>query len=204
MIVLGAGGFAKQLVDVVVSHLLPREELFFFDDTASSRSLFLEKFKVVNLIDEASQLLNINSRFCLGLGGVSSRQTLTHKFEQMGGNIETIVSEDANISQFDVVIEKGCTILANCLIEPSTRIGKGCLLNVGVIVTHDCAVGSFCEFGPGVILCGRVRVENNVFIGAGAVILPDVVVGEGATVAAGAVVNKDVAPYKTVRGVPAK
>lgn len=196
MVVVGAGGFAKQLIDILVEKGF-RGNLVFFDNTPSAPSKFLEEFEVVNTV-------NAPFEFCLGLGGPANRKLLFEKFIGLGGKPVTIVSPHSLISGFSTQIGEGATVLSNVIIEASCSVGKGTLINVNSAVTHDCEIGDFCELGPGVTVCGRVRIGNNVFIGAGATLLPDVQVGDNVIIGAGSLVTRNIDAGERVKGVPAK
>ena len=196
MVVVGAGGFAKQLIDILVEKGY-REDLVFFDNTPSAPSMFLEEFEVVNDVRGPFQ-------FCLGLGGTANRKLLFEKFIGLGGEPVTVISPHSLVSHFSTLIGEGATILSNVIIEASCQVGKGTLINVNSAVTHDSEIGDFCELGPGVTICGRVRIGSNVFIGAGATVLPDVRIGNNVIIGAGSLVTRNIDAGEKVKGVPAK
>ena len=203
MIVIGAGGFAKQLIDIMCE-AFPHTALSFYDDTDASPGIFLNKFDVLKTPSEAKEVLTMDPAFVLGLSGPRNREIMANKFLAMGGELTSVISRHAQVSNFDSTIGKGVTILSHVVIESSVEIGPGCLLNLNCLVTHDSKVGAFCEFGPGVIICGHAHIGNNVFIGAGAIVLPNVNIEDNVVIGAGAVVNRNVGPGQKVMGIPAK
>lgn len=203
MIIIGAGGFAKQLIDVLCDSF-PRTAMHFYDDTEDSQASFLNKFDVLKTPSTAMERLSQDPSFVLGLSGPRNREMMANKFLAMGGELTSVVSSHARISNFDSTLGKGVTILSQVVIESSVGIGTGSLLNLNCLVTHDSEVGEFCEFGPGVIICGHAKIGNKVFIGAGAIVLPHVSIGDNAVIGAGAVVNRNVEAGQKVMGIPAK
>lgn len=201
MIVVGAGGFARQVIDILDKS---DDELVFFDNTDHAPDAFLEIFPVIKTIEAASQHLRTDRKFCIAVGGPANRQKLYDLFISMGGEASNIIAPSAIISKFNVEIGSATCLLNNVVVEPNVKIGKGCAINISVNITHDCEVGDFCELGPAVTLCGNVRLANNVFIGAGATVLPRITIGDNCIIGAGALVNRDVPSNTKVVGVPAR
>lgn len=201
MIVVGAGGFARQVIDILDKS---DDKLVFFDNTDQAPAAFLGIFPVLTSIESAAEHLKTDRKFSIAVGGPGNRQKLYHLFLNMGGEPAKIIAPSAIISRFNVEIGSATCILNNVVVEPNVKIGTGCAINISVNITHDCIVGDFCELGPAVTLCGNVELGNNVFIGAGATVLPKVKIGDNCIIGAGALVNRDVPANTKVVGVPAR
>lgn len=205
MLVIGAGGFAKQLLDVF-EQIGENVDLVFFDDISINLPEKLyNKFIIVRSFAEAEKYFeNISPQFCLGIGDPNKRKKLADKFSAIGGELKSVISPLARVGKYDVKIAPGVTILTGSIIENGVHIGKGSLINLNCTITHDCVIGDFCEISPGVHLSGKCKIGNYCFIGTGAVLLPRVKIGDNAIIGAGAVVTKNVPSEQTVVGVPAK
>ncbi len=205
LLIVGAGGFAKELLVAVRECGLYSEILFFDDVTENSESIFLGCFRVIKSIEEVEQRFAAGERkFSVGVGKPNDRESLTKKFEAIGGVPETIISPSAIIGEYDNVIHRGTCILSGSVIETSNTIGQGVLLHVGSFVSHDVTIGDFCEISPRANLLGGVTLGKRCRVGTNATILPRVKLGDDVTVGAGAVVTKDVPSGVTVKGVPAR
>jgi sugar O-acyltransferase (sialic acid O-acetyltransferase NeuD family) len=204
MLVAGANGFAKQLLDVLLQNNI-QEELIFFDDvTVPAPVKLLDRYPVINNITEAAELFKTNPSFVLGVGTPGARNKLFEVLSKIGGQSITVISPYAIIGRENISIGLGSAILTGVIIESGVSIGKNCLINLRAIITHDCSIGDFCELSPGVILSGGVLVGNNSSFGTGAIVLPKIQIGNNVIVGAGAVVTKNVPDNTTVVGVPAK
>jgi sugar O-acyltransferase (sialic acid O-acetyltransferase NeuD family) len=204
MIIVGAIGFAKQLIEIF-HQKKETKDLFFFDDISKNENESLFGFKIIKNLDDAMRIFrHVSNDFCLGIGGPQLRQTLCDKFEEMGGNLSTVISPFSHISTFVRNIGKGATILTGVIIENDATIGEGSLINVNSVVHHDVEVGNFCEISPGAKLLGGVRLGTKCVVGTNAVILPKVCIGDNVVIGAGAVVTKDINSNATVVGIPAK
>ena len=202
MLIIGAGGFSKQLCSSILMNK-NTEELVFFDSFTSNNQ-FLGTYQILHTNKEAVAYLQKDNRFLLGTGKPALRAKTANEFLELGGVLTTHISNHALISQHVFDIKQGATILPQVLIEPSATIGRGVLLNVNAFIAHDVTIGDFCEISPSAQLLGGCEVGEGTFIGAGAVILPGISVGNNVIIGAGALVNKDVLANKTVVGVPAK
>ena len=204
MIICGAGGFAKQLVEIFYQHGTT-ENLFFFDNITTEAPGTLFGFKVLRSEEEVINIFQTqDNRYCLGVSNPAIRRQMVMLFDKLRGELTTVISKHAFIASNARTIGQGATILTSAIVESNALIGKGVLINTGSSIHHDCEIGDFTEIAPGARILGGAVVKGDAFIGANATILPKIKVAEQAVVGAGAVVNKDVEKGCTVIGVPAK
>lgn len=204
MIIVGARGFAKELLEILDENGQLSNLSFFDDVNPSSPKLLFDKFPILTELDEASNhLINIDSRFALGLGNPSLRAMMYEKFFNLGGIFTSVISNKATIGKYDTFLSEGCNVLSGAVISSSVNLGKGCLVYYNAVIAHDCVINDFVEVSPGAKVLGRVKVGSFSQIGSNATILPDILVGNNVVIGAGAVVNKDVPDNWVVAGVPA-
>ena len=202
MVILGAGGFAKELIDTLISDgNYTKENLCLFDEIDKSKnSLF--GFKVFHTTEEVVNLFEEGlTEFCLGIGTPKSRYDLCKKFEELGGKLITVVSSESIIGHFNVEIGKGSCIMSKSIISNNVTIGKGVLINVDVLAGHDVTIGDFSDISPGVKITGHCQIGKYVTIGTGAVILPKVKIGNNSVIAAGTVIANDIPENSVVVGI---
>jgi sugar O-acyltransferase (sialic acid O-acetyltransferase NeuD family) len=203
MIIVGAGGFATEVLSCVSANQL--KSICFFDDVNPELNLLFGQFKVLKYEKEVSAYFTDYDRaFTIGIGNPKLRQILYEKFIKLGGKFTSVISDKAFIGSYNVELGEGVNILPGVNISNNVHIGKGTMVYYNTNITHDCQIGDFVEIAPGVQILGRVTVGNNTIIGSGAIILPDVTIGKKAVIGAGAVVTKDVQDGQTVMGIPAK
>lgn len=204
MLIIGAKSFASELLEVF--HRLNKlDKLAFYDDISSDLpEMLYDRFPIIQSEEDAKKYFKENGNlFALGLGKPHLRKKVADKFIQLGGELETVISPDANIGHFRVKIGSGCTIMHNALISTKCTLGKGCLVYYNTVITHDCEVGDFVEISPGAMLLGKSKVGSFTHIGANATVLPGITIGENVIVGAGSVVTKDLPDNCMVAGVPA-
>jgi sugar O-acyltransferase (sialic acid O-acetyltransferase NeuD family) len=202
MLIAGAKGFAKQLLDVIFQLGLENGLVFYDDYDPLLTALF--EFPVLKTVEDASDyFLKKGPDFVLGTGNPVLRETMKKRLEQAGGNCISLISPQARIARY-CEIGKGSTILTGAVVENGAIIGEGVLLNLNALVCHDCRIGDFVEISPGSILTGGCMVGDGTFIGSGAVVKPGIRIGNQAIIAAGSVLIRDVPDKAMVAGVPAE
>jgi sugar O-acyltransferase (sialic acid O-acetyltransferase NeuD family) len=198
VVILGTGGHAKELVNVMDKTNF--EQICFFDDTNSELDKFFDKFKILRSKDEFRN----NFDLVIGTGNPQVRKILYDKTKYFGKEYLNIISKTAIIGEQDVKFGWGLNIMHQVFISDSISIGNGTLINRLAGIHHDVQIGSFCEIGPGTSILGGVSIGDSVFIGANSVILPKIKINDNVIIGAGSVVTKEIPANVTVVGVPAK
>lgn len=204
MLIVGAKGFAIELLEVF-HQMNNTNDIVFFDDISNDLpSKIFNQFPVLKSLDEAKNYFKkTNNKFSLGLGGPKNRRIATDKLIAIDGVITSVISPTAVIGHYDNEIEVGSTIMSNVIITNRIKIGKCCLINLACTIGHETIIKDYVELCPAVNVSGNVTIGNSVFIGSNATILPNIKIGNNVVVAAGSVVTKDVPDNCMVAGVPA-
>lgn len=204
MIVAGAKGFAKELLEVLYRDY-KFTDISFYDDVSSDLPGYLyKKFEVIKNKQKLIERLKENNIFSLGVGTPLARYKLYQMFTSINGKVLSIISNRTSIGSFNTTIGDGCTIMDGVKITNDVTIGNCCLINLNSTIGHDCIIGKFCDISPGVNVSGHGKIGNYCTIGTGAVLIPGVKLGNNVVVGAGTVVTKDIPDDSLVVGVPGK
>jgi len=208
MIVIGAKGFAKELLEDLVSEKYSYNEsnLYFFDNISKdiSKKLF-NKFIIITSFTEVKNTFNNNlPEFSIGIGNPKYRKKLSNEFEKMGGKLTTIISQNATLGSFNNQIGTGVVIRNGVQITNNIVIKKGALINLNCTVGHDSIIGEFVELSPNVNISGHCKIGNLTSIGSGSTILPNIKIGKNCIIGAGSVITKNIPDNSVVVGVPGK
>lgn len=205
MLIIGARGFAKEVLDTLDQRQASGNIAFYDDINKDAGDRLYKHFRIIKSFDDVADYFTQNgNEFTLGIGNSKLRNTIYKKFETIGGKFTSTVHPSALIGNHEVSIGSGCNILGGSIISSSVTLGKGCIVYYNAIITHDCIIGDFVEISPAVNILGRVRVGNFSHLGSNSTILPDINIGKNAIIGAGAVVTKDVPDNSMVVGIPAK
>lgn len=206
MLVVGAKGFAKEVLEIIYQQKDDVSgNLVFYDDvTTDGPNELYDRYPILKSKEAAiNYFKTVDNRFVLGIGNPFLRYKLTAIFEALGGELTSTISLKANVGSHGITIGAGCNVFEQTIISNDVTIGKGVIVYYNSLITHDVFVGNFVELSPGAVLLGRSSIGDFTHIGSGATILQDIKIGKGVVVAAGAVVTKDVPDYCMVAGVPA-
>jgi sugar O-acyltransferase (sialic acid O-acetyltransferase NeuD family) len=205
MIIVGAGGFAKEMLDIVMQLNAEKDLAFYDDQNPACPDLIYDRFPVLRNPEAANNYFRkYENKFCVGVGNPANRKLLTEKFITLGGIPATLISPKSVIGHFGITIKLGSFISSQVVIENDVTIGEGCLINLNSTITHDCIIGDYSEISPGVHLSGKTILGEQCFVGTGAVTIPGVVIGDRCIIGAGAVIIGNVPSEMKVAGVPAK
>jgi sugar O-acyltransferase (sialic acid O-acetyltransferase NeuD family) len=204
MLVIGAKGFAKELLEIL-SQNNELDDLAFYDDVnRQGPDLLYDRFPVLKSETEVIRYLSdTDRRFTIGIGNPRLRKKMYDRFTVYSPHFTGVISRYAEIGSFGVTIGAGCNILSGVKISNDVHIGMGCMVYYNSMITHDVRIGDFVEISPGVTLLGRCRIGRFSHLGSGSIVLPDVTVGSNVIIAAGAVVTKALPDNVMAAGVPA-
>ncbi len=204
VIVLGAGGHAKVLIDML--RLRGHEILGIADADAGKLGATHAGCRVIGGDDAVLQHDPGRVRLVNGIGSAGqpqARRRLFDVFRQRGYVFESVTHPSAVIAG-DAVLEEGAQVMAGAVIQPGGRIGMNTIINTSASVDHDCTIGAHVHLAPGAVLSGNVRVGDGTHIGTGACVIQGVAIGENCVIGAGAVVLTNIPAGTRAAGVPAK
>jgi sugar O-acyltransferase (sialic acid O-acetyltransferase NeuD family) len=193
MIIFGASGHAKVLIDCLLSQNLQIDCIF--DDDLNKSTLLGFKVKGKYDINHLK-----NEPIIIAIGDNKIRENIVSKISHSFGKVyhsSAIVSTSASV-------ENGTVVFQNAVIQSDAIIGKHCIINTSANVDHDCIIEDFVHLAPNVTVCGGVKIGKGTLIGAGSVILPNISIGHNVIVGAGSVVTQNISNNSIVFGNPAK
>jgi sugar O-acyltransferase (sialic acid O-acetyltransferase NeuD family) len=196
LILLGHGGFGREMAAWIKVRDLPYRISGFLDDTHGGPD-------ILGPILGHSPGVWGSALYLTCFGDGRPRQCLRKEFESRGARFATVVFPEVT-SASDLSTTRNSIFLGACSISNNVAIGDDVLVQGFAIVGHDVEVGDGCSIGNHAFVGGGAKLGRCSTIHPHAVVLPNVKVGEGAVVGAGSVVIKDVEPYTTVFGAPAK
>ncbi len=204
MLIVGAKGFAKEVIEVLLQNKYENEIVLFDDLNLNINGLLWNKYKILKNETEAKNHLKKNSCFTLGVGNPVLRKKLFSKFNSLGGEVCSTISSFAIIGVNDINIKPGANIMTGSILTASINVGSCALINLNCTVGHDNILGDFIELSPGVHISGNCVIGSFVNFGTNATVLPGIKIGNNVTIGAGSVVTKDIPDNSLVVGVPGR
>jgi sugar O-acyltransferase (sialic acid O-acetyltransferase NeuD family) len=205
MIVVGAKGFAKEILELLYKRN-ELENVAFFDNISTDISdTIFDRFPVLRTNEEVHIFFErYGNKLTLGVGAPNLRKMFYELFSNLGGIPETLISANAVVGHFQTEIGPGCSIMTSSVITNAVKIGKGALINMNATIGHDSFIGDFVEISPGVNVSGNCKIGNLCTLGSNSCILPGILIGDNVTVGAGVVVSKNMPSNSMAVAVPPK
>lgn len=205
MLIIGAKGFAKEVLEILHQQDELKNIVFYDDVNNDIGDVLYNKFPILRTENEVLHYFKTTSNnFTIGFGNPILRFKMYEKFNNLNGTLTTLKSKYSNIGSYEVAIGKGTILMDNVIVSNSVTIGKGCIVYYNATITHDCIIDDFVEISPSVNLLGYVKIGKFTQIGANATVLPNITIGKNVIIGAGAVVTKDIPDNTMVYGSPAK
>ena len=204
VIVLGAGGHARVLIDVLRIRAITVVGITSIE--LQDRNKKLDGINVIGNDEVIFSYTPESVHLVNGIGytgKTEKRRALFEFFKKKGYSFASVIHPSAVISP-DVQLNEGVQVMAGTVIQTGSKIKKNTIINTKVSVDHDCIIGSHVHLAPGVTISGGVQVADDVLIGAGTTIIQGVRIGKKCSIGAGSLVLNNVKDGVTVFGVPAR
>lgn len=191
IIVLGSGGHAKVLIEILRENKIPIAGVTSIDLKQDDEFIGL---KVIGTDDD---LTNYNQGEILLVNGIGSlpgntkRKELSALMKEKGYRFSSVIHRQSVVSS-SAYIHDGAQLMAGSIIQAGSEIGSDTIINTGAIIDHDCLIGRDCHIGPGSALSGGVTVGDGTHIGTGSNIIQNIKIGKNVIIAAGSSVFRNI------------
>lgn len=198
IVILGAGGHAGVIAELLEHKGYKESEIEFLDDSVSEGSCIFGKRvagKIESCLDYPQE-----TKFIIGIGENRIRKALAEKYHLP---YITLVHPKAVIGK-NVSLGQGTVVMAGAIVQNGSTIGMHCIVNTGATVDHDCEVEDYVHISPGCHVGGGVKIAAESWLGIGSCVKNGVEINKRCLLGAGAALVKDVLEEGTYVGVPAK
>jgi UDP-perosamine 4-acetyltransferase len=206
LIILGAGGHARVLMDTLVHQSHNILGITSPDSNNLDHNYNLFDIPIIGNDDE---ILNYgtNSIYLVnGVGMMPGNNThcqLYDKFKNYGYTFARVIHPSAVLAA-NVKIKEGVQIMAGSIIQTGVIVGENTIINTRVAIDHDSYIDKHVHLSPGATISGGVSIGEGAFIGAGSTIIQGIKIAAYCVIGAGSVVTQNVSEGATVMGVPAR
>lgn len=192
LVIIGAGGFGREVVDVVdaINAAAPTFELLGFLDDGDVQHDLLARIGVP-LLGDTRMITELDAEYVIGIGSPDPRRRIDSWARDCGPRAAVLRHPAASVGR-DVSIGDGCIIAAGARLTTHIALGRHVHINLNCTVGHDTIIEDHATLFGGAVVGGGCVIEAGATIGSGAVIVPGVRIGRDATVGAGALVVRDV------------
>ncbi|GJD63944.1 acetyltransferase [Methylobacterium frigidaeris] len=206
LIILGTGGNALDILDLVESRSGPWRVAGFLDDARPAGDT-VAGLPVLGRLGEARLFAeDPETGFVNAIGSEASHRERLAIVARTGLDSErfaTLVHAGAAVSS-RAVLGPGTCVHAGASVAGNVVVGLHVAIGPGTIVGHDTVIEDGAVLAPGCIVSGFVRLGRTCYVGAGSALRQRVAIGDRALIGLGAVVLRDVPAGATVVGNPAR
>lgn len=203
LIIVGAGGFARELLQWVkdINKIENRWVIKgFIDDNPNALKGYDCDFQVIGNIQDWKP--SENEEFALAIAAPKIKEKVVKILKSKNARFADIIHPNARICEFSIHGE-GIVMYPGSALCPNSKVGNFVTL-LSSPIPHDAVVGDYATISSH---CGITRgnyIGRRSFLGDHVSIMPEKKIGDDAYVGIGSVVIRNVPSGKKVFGNPAK
>lgn len=201
IILIGAGGNSKKIIDIIISQNLEIEGIL--DDKFENEIInFYRDTQIIGKINSIEKYKDFN--IIVTIGNIKFRKYFFEKYYDY--NFPNLFHKLCYISE-TAKMGRGIIIHYGVNVGPDTIIANFCHLDTNCIIEHDCILDNNVMICPNVTICGGVKVQDNVFIGASTTIInsshsKEININKNCFIGAGSLITKSISENTLYYGTP--
>jgi len=204
IIIVGAGGFALEaidLIDSINSVKLKYEIIGFLDDF--KKDIILEKYVVLGKV---SDWINYKKHsFVIAISNPQNRESIFKKLKSNNIHTPNLIHPLTEISKYAILKEdSGIFVNYSVQISAKVKIEESVILDSKVYVGHETIISPFVTVYPGVNISGNNLINERSEIGLGTNVIQGLVIGSNSIIGAGSTVIKSIQDNVVAVGTPCK
>jgi sugar O-acyltransferase (sialic acid O-acetyltransferase NeuD family) len=197
LIIIGAGGFAKAIIDS-----LNHTELDLVGFIDSYKSGFHQGYPIIaNDINDIENLQDYV--YFIGVGEPSVRYSFLSLLKEKQLSLINIIDKTAILSR-NILLGDGIYIGKMVIINSDVKLQDGVVINTRALIEHGNAIGCCTNISTNVVLNGDVSVGSLTFVGSCTVSNGQINIGSNSVIGSGSVIIKDIPDNVVVAGSPTR
>ncbi|MGL5126385.1 MAG: acetyltransferase [Fusobacteriaceae bacterium] len=195
LIILGAGGFAKSIIDAI-------------DESQYKLVGFIDSFKkgehqgykiLANSIEEIED--KEKYIYFIGIGDPKSREEYFYNFKKYDLKLANIIDKTSILSR-NITMGEGIFIGKRVIVNADTVLEDNVVLNTRSLIEHGNYIGAHTNISTNSVLNGDVKVGSRTFIGSCTVVNGQIKIGNDSIIGSGSIVIRDVEDNVVEAGTP--
>jgi len=181
--IVGAGGYGRVALDVLLASGFEDRILGFYDDAHAALSGEVRGVPILGDVGMLKSMLSVETvHVVVAITDNVARLLVANSLRGLGARFLSAVHPEAYVSGAAVVGD-GCVVAAGAVVHPDAAVGSHCYLGPLSVVDRDAEVGAGtwisagATVGSGARLGARVILGQNSSVGRKAVVDGDVEVG---------------------------
>lgn len=197
LLIIGAGGFAKSIIDSLDEHQYILEG---FIDTYKQG--IHQGYPII-----AHNIFQVNNPneyvYFIGIGDPIVRHEFLTVLQEKNLELINIIDSTAILSK-NVNLGAGIYVGKMSIINGDTTILDGAVINTRALIEHGNTIGICSNISTNVVLNGDVAVGQKTFVGSCTVVNGQINIGECSIIGSGSVVIRNIPDNVIVAGSPTR
>ncbi len=177
--IVGAGGYGRTALDVLLAAGFEAWILGFYDDAHKALPEKIRGFPILGDIAMLKSMLSIETvQVIVAITDNKDRLRVSNSIRALGGQFTVAIHPMAYVSR-EAVVGDGCVVAAGSVVHPNATIGSHCYLGPHSVVDRDAQIGAGAwvsagaSLGTGAIIGARSHLGQNSGVGRKAVVGDD-------------------------------
>ncbi|WP_138752513.1 acetyltransferase [Paenibacillus sinopodophylli] len=203
IIIFGAGGHAKAVIDTV-----EKTGLYQIVGILDGYKPVGSKFYGYEILGDESWLTSSKSLVYSGIVAIGdnwTRASVVAKIKDIMPSFTfiTAIHPTASVAR-GAQIGSGTVLMAGCIVGSDARISDHCVMYAMSVIEHDSQLGHYVTLAPKACTGGNVIICDYTVVSIGAAIIHGKTIGEHAVIGAGSTVLSHIDAFSVAYGTPAK
>ncbi len=184
MAIVGAGGYGRLALDVLIAGGFEAWIIGFYDDAHAVLPDKVRGFPVLGDIGVLKSMLSVEAvHAVVAITDNRARLRIANSIRALGARFFTAVHPEAYVSA-EAAVGDGSVLAAGAVVHPDAAVGSHCYLGPRAVVDRDAVVGAGAWVSAGAVVGPGARVGVRAALGQNSSVGRKAVVGDNATVAA--------------------
>ncbi|WP_431821047.1 acetyltransferase [Burkholderia sp. F1] len=202
LLIYGAGGFGKEVMDVARRQAAGQwKDIAFVDDICPERTRYGAAVLRFDDPEVRGRLHEIE--FVIAVGEPAGREKLAQKLREADARLGKVVDLSSIVAD-TARLGDGVVVTPFCSVSSDAVLGANVCVNTMAIVGHDVQVGEHTVISSQVNVGGACTIGSGSYIGMGALIKEGVRIGSNSIIGMGSVVYGDIPDDVIALGNPAR
>ncbi len=192
LIIIGAGGHAKSVIDILES--MNEYKILGLVDNAFELGSEVLGYKVIGNDLDLEKLKSLSKFAFIAIGQIKNpfpRFETYQKLKKLDFDLPTVISPSSIISDKSEIGD-GTIVMNGAIINAGAKVGSNCIINSGAIIEHDASIGDNTHISTNSVINGSASVGNNSFVGSGSIIRNNISIGNECIISMGSIIYKNI------------
>lgn len=164
--VVGAGGYGRVAIDVLLAGGLGDRVLGFYDDAHAAISERIRGYPVLGDIEMLKSMLSVEPvHLIVAITDNVARLRVANSLRGLGGQFFTALHPLSYVSDV-ATVGAGCVVGAGAVAHPDATLGSHCYMGPGSVVDRDAEVGAGSWLSAGAVVGAGAHVGARVVLGS--------------------------------------